>query len=46
MTLFPENRAVYDILLTNMVVPDKPQMTIWCIRIACWILKATRIHNM
>ena len=29
----PENRAVYE--------PDRPQMTIWRMRIACWITKAT-----
>jgi len=23
----------------NMVEPDRPQMTIWCLRFACWIAK-------
>jgi len=25
----------------NVVEQDKPQMTIWCMRIACWIPKTT-----
>jgi len=25
----------------NIVEPDRPQMTIWRMRIACWITKAT-----
>jgi len=28
----------------NNVEPDRPQMTIWGMRIACWILKATNTH--
>jgi hypothetical protein len=36
-----KNRAVYDIMWKNTVVPDRPQMTIWRMRIACWIPKAT-----
>jgi hypothetical protein len=27
-----------------MVQPDRPQMTIWLMRIACWIPKATNTH--
>ena len=34
--LFPENRAVYEIVCIN-----SPQMTIWHMRIAFWIRKAT-----
>jgi hypothetical protein len=30
----PENRAVYEVMWTNMVGPDRPQMTIWRMRIA------------
>jgi len=29
----------------NIVEPDRPQMTIWRMRIACWILKATHKHS-
>ena len=37
-----ENRAVYEIMWKNIVQPDRPQkMTMWRMRIACWITKAT-----
>jgi hypothetical protein len=42
---FPENRAVYEIMWKSMVQPDRPQMTIWRMRIACWIKKATETHS-
>ena len=38
---FFESRAVYEIRWKNMVVPDRPQMTIWRMRITYWIPKAT-----
>jgi hypothetical protein len=38
---FFENRAVCEIMWKNMVEPDRPQMTIWRMRIACWIPNAT-----
>ena len=42
---FFENRAaIYDIVWKNMVERDRPQMTVWLMRIACWIPKATNIH--
>jgi hypothetical protein len=41
----PENRAVYEILWKNIVEPDRPQMTIWRMRVACWIIKATNTHS-
>ena len=41
----PENRAAYEIMWRNIVKPDRPQMTIWRIRIACWITKATNTHS-
>ena len=28
----------------NMVQPDRPQVTIWRMRIACWITKATNLR--
>ena len=37
----PENRAVYEIMWKNIVDPDRLQVTIWRMRIACWIPKAT-----
>ena len=39
-----ENRAVYEIFLKNIVQPDRPQMTIRSIRIACWIPQAKNTH--
>jgi len=41
---FFENRAVFEIMWKNVVQPDRQQMTIWRMRIACWISKATDIH--
>jgi hypothetical protein len=29
----------------NIVEPDTPQMTVWRMRIACWIPKATNTHS-
>ena len=29
----------------NNVEPGRPQMTIWRVRIACWIPKATNTHS-
>jgi len=28
-----------------MVQPDRPQMTIWRMRFACWIIKTTDPHS-
>jgi hypothetical protein len=41
----PENRAVYEILWKNVVEPGKTQITIWRMRIACWITKVTNTHS-
>jgi len=30
-----ENRNVYEIILKNIVEPDRTEMTIWFMRIAC-----------
>ena len=40
-----ENLAVYEIMWKNIVEPERPQVTIWRIRIACWIPKATNAHT-
>ena len=43
---FPsKNRAVYEIMWENMVEPDRPQVTIWRMRTACCIPKATNAHT-
>jgi hypothetical protein len=41
---FPLNRAVYEIMWKSIRERDGPQMTIWRMRIACWIPKATNTH--
>jgi hypothetical protein len=43
--LFFENRAVYEIMWKNIVERGWPQMTIWRMRISCWIPKATNTHS-
>ena len=43
---FLENRAVYEIMLKNMAESGRSQMSIWRMRIACWIPKATETHIM
>jgi len=43
--VFLENRAVYETMWKNIVEPDGPQMTMWCMRIACWINKASSTHS-
>jgi len=30
----------------NIVQPDRPQMTIWRMRIACWIPRVTNKHSV
>jgi len=42
---FFENHAVFEIIWNNTVDPDRPQMTIWCMHIACWITKDTNTHS-
>ena len=37
ITFFFENRAVYVIMWKNNVEADRPHMTIWSTRFACWI---------
>ena len=41
---FLENRAFDEIMSTNTVKSEGPQMAIWR-RVACWISKATRAHT-
>ena len=43
---FFENRVIYEIKRKNIVEADRPQMTsIWRMRIACWIPKATDTNS-
>ena len=43
--VFFENRADYEKKWKNIVERGKPQMTIWRLRTACWIPKATNTHT-
>ena len=40
-----ENRAVYELICKNVVEPDRSQMTIWRLHIACWIPKARDAYS-
>jgi len=42
---FFENRAIYEIMWKNIVQRCRPQMTIWRMRIACWIPMARHKHT-
>jgi hypothetical protein len=42
--IFLENRAVYEKMWKNIVERGRPQMTVWRMRIACWICMATNTH--
>ena len=44
MTFFAKNPSACEIILKNIVDPERPQMAVWCMRIACWIPKATNTH--
>ena len=41
---FSENRVVYEKMLKYFVERGRPQMTIWRMRVACWLPKATNTH--
>ena len=40
-----ENYAVYEIIWKNIVQPDRPQITIWLMRISRYEPKATNTHS-
>ena len=48
--LFPvsffESRTVYEKMWKNIVECHRPQTTIWCMCIACWISKATNTLSL
>jgi len=35
-----ENDVIYEIMWKYTVEPDRPRMTIWVMRIECWMTKA------
>jgi hypothetical protein len=41
---YPGSR-VYKVIYKNIVQPDRPQLTVPRLRIACWIPKATNTHR-
>ena len=43
--LYFENLCLYETMWKNIVERGRPQMTIWSMRIACWIPKATNTHS-
>jgi len=45
LIFFFENRAVYEIMWKNILKPNRPYMTIWRMRVAFWIPKATNTHS-
>jgi hypothetical protein len=40
-----ENPAIYEIRWENKVESGRPQMTVWCMHLACWIIKATNTQS-
>ena len=40
----PKDRAIYEIMLKNLVEPERPQVAIW-LHVACWISTATRAQT-
>ena len=42
---FFENRAIYKIELQNFIEPDRPQMVIWPMCIACWRPNTSNTHS-
>jgi len=43
--LFFESRSLYEIMWKNTVEPVRQQMSVWRMRIACGIPKATNTHS-
>jgi hypothetical protein len=42
---FSENQGIYEVMWKNSVQPNRPQMTIWRTRMACWMPKGTNAHS-
>jgi hypothetical protein len=39
--IFYKNHAICEIMWKNAVQPNRPQMIMWRMHSACWIMKAT-----
>jgi len=44
-TLFSENGVIYEVIWKNIAEPDRTQITVWRMRIACRIPKSTNTHS-
>jgi len=44
ITVF-KHYAIYEIMWENTVEPERPRITIWRMRIACWTPHATNTHS-
>ena len=44
-SVFSPPKILIFVMWKNTVEPDRPQITIWRTRIACWIPKATNTHT-
>jgi hypothetical protein len=44
INLFLKNRTVYEVMWKNIVESGRPQMTVWRMRVTCWIPKVTNTH--
>jgi len=42
---FFDKRDIYEIMWKNFLQPDRPRMTIWRMRIACWITNTADTHS-
>jgi hypothetical protein len=40
-----ENSAVHEKMWEKNIEPDRPQMIIWRMRLACWIPKSANTHS-
>jgi hypothetical protein len=45
INFFFKKCAIYEIMWKNIGQPDRPQMTVWCTCIACFIPKSTKTHS-
>jgi len=43
---FFKNSAIYEIICKNMVEPDRPQIIVRHMWIACWISNSTDMHSI
>ena len=42
---FFENRVFYEVIWKNMIKPSWPPLTLWQMRITCWIPQAAKTHS-